>query len=157
MRVELEKIFPSIVDLSEISGILTGLLYILFFTICPFIFKALANYGSGATSLRQAEFEAIRYYWYFMLVTSFATTTLATLITEGLNSGSGAGVGVGQQFQQVLREVADSIPITLSTTWFNWIVVKALITYPVSYLLQINTFLFSIFGLACCRRLVTGG
>lgn len=74
-------------EVGALSGILTGMLYTGFFSICPFIFKGLANFGSGAASLRQAEFLAIRYYWIFILVTAFTGSSLATMITSGLYSG----------------------------------------------------------------------
>ena len=136
-----------------ISGLLTGWLYILFFTVCPFIFKAFANYGSGATSLRQAEYRAIRYYWFFMLVSAFAGNSLATMVTTGLY----AGLSLGAQAQEILRSVASTIPTQLSATYLNWIIVRMLATFPSIYLLQINTFLFGMFGMKCCARLMRGG
>jgi len=87
-ETELDQIFPNVNRLSSVTGILSGLLYTLFFSICPFIFKALANFGSGATSVRQAEFKAIRYYWLFILVTAFTGSSLATMVTQGLYSGT---------------------------------------------------------------------
>jgi hypothetical protein len=82
------KAFPEMERLSALSGILAGSLYTLFMSICPFIFKGLANFGSGASSIRQAEFRAIRYYWSFILVTAFTGTSLATMVTQGLYSGA---------------------------------------------------------------------
>lgn len=79
--------FPSVDDIGALSGVLTGLLYTGFFSVCPFIFKAFANFGSGATSEDQAEFQAIRYYWFFVLATAFTGSSLATMITSGLYSG----------------------------------------------------------------------
>ena len=79
--------FPTVDEVGVLSGILTGLIYTGFFSVCPFIFKSLANFGSGATSQRQAEFIAIKYYWIFILVTAFTGSSLATMITSGLYSG----------------------------------------------------------------------
>jgi hypothetical protein len=71
-----------------LSGFLTGFVWTLFFSICPFIFKAIANFGSGATSLRQAEFIALKYYWVFILITAFTGTSLSNILLNGLNSGA---------------------------------------------------------------------
>ena len=48
-----------------------------FFALCPVIFKGIANSGSQATSVQEAEKYALKYYWYFMLVTAFVFTGLA--------------------------------------------------------------------------------
>jgi Calcium-dependent channel, 7TM region, putative phosphate len=80
--------FPEMKEYSLISGILTGLLYTAFFSVCPFIFRALANFGSSATNKGQAEYRAIRYYWIFILATAFTGSSLATMIRSGLYSGT---------------------------------------------------------------------
>lgn len=59
------------------SGLVTALLYTAFFALCPVMFKAIANSGSHATSVQEAEKYALKYYWYFMLVTAFVFTGLA--------------------------------------------------------------------------------
>ena len=88
---QLASWFPGLEVHNQISGILTGLLYTVFFSVCPFIFKALANFGSAATSQRHAEYRAIRYYWVFILATAFTGSSLATMITtSGLYSGKSA-------------------------------------------------------------------
>jgi hypothetical protein len=59
------------------SGLVTALLYTAFFALCPVMFKAIANSGSHATSVQEAEKYALKYYWYFMFVTAFVFTGLA--------------------------------------------------------------------------------
>ena len=59
------------------SGLVSALLYTSFFALCPVMFKAIANSGSQATSVQEAEKFALQYYWYFMLVTAFVFTGLA--------------------------------------------------------------------------------
>ena len=59
------------------SGLVSALLYTLFFAVCPFLFTAISNSGSRATSIQEAEKYALQYYWYFMLVTAFVFTGLA--------------------------------------------------------------------------------
>ena len=41
------------------------------------MFKAIANSGSQATSVQEAEHYALQYFWYFMLLTAFVFTGLA--------------------------------------------------------------------------------
>ena len=65
-----------------LSGLVTALLYTLFFALCPVMFKAIANSGSHATSVQEAEKYALKYYWYFMLVTAFCFTGLADAVTK---------------------------------------------------------------------------
>lgn len=150
---QLSTWFPTVDDVGALSGILTGLLYTGFFSICPFIFKSLANFGSGASSMRQADFLAIRYYWIFILVTAFTGSSMATMITSGLYSG----LNLGDSAQEVLRQVAMTIPTQVSATWLNWIIVRFTSTIPVMYLFQSNTFLFKLMGWDCCARCTRGG
>lgn len=65
-----------------LSGLVTALLYTLFFALCPMMFKVIANSGSHATSVQEAEKYALKYYWYFMLVTAFCFTGLADAATK---------------------------------------------------------------------------
>ena len=60
-----------------LSGLISALLYTVFFALCPVLFKSIANSGSQATSVQEAEKYALKYYWYFMLVTAFVFTGLA--------------------------------------------------------------------------------
>lgn len=60
-----------------VSGLVSALLYTTFFALCPVMFKMIANAGSQATSVQEAEKYALHYYWYFMLVTAFVFTGLA--------------------------------------------------------------------------------
>ena len=59
------------------AGLVSALLYTAFFALCPIMFKGIANSGSQATSVQEAEKYALKYYWYFMLVTAFVFTGLA--------------------------------------------------------------------------------
>ena len=61
-------------SLDLISGLISGLLYTGFFALCPAMFKMIANAGSQATSVQEAEKYALHYYWYFMLTTAFVFT-----------------------------------------------------------------------------------
>lgn len=142
-------------SLEDIISILTmsffsGILYTIFFSVCPFIFKALANYGSGASSLQNAEYKALQYYWIFILVTAFASTSLTNMALKIYDSGQLSAT-------LTLMEVADTIPLQQSITWLNWILVRFLFVIPLNYLLNINNFLFSMIGWKCCARILSGG
>jgi len=136
-----------------LSGLVSALLYTCFFALCPVIFKAIANSGSRATSVQEAEKYALKYYWYFMLVTAFAFTYLAeTAINIKHNSGD-----VEENIERLLRNISAQTPLTTAATWLNWIIVRTTMTLPLQYLLQINSFGFDILGWKCCARCVMGG
>jgi urea transporter len=63
-----------------VSGLISGLLYTAFFALCPVMFKMIANAGSRATSVQEAEKYALHYYWYFMLTTAFVFTVSIVLL-----------------------------------------------------------------------------
>ena len=137
------------------SGLVSALLYTLFFALCPVMFKGIANSGSRATSVQEAERYALKYYWYFMLVTAFAFTGLAdaaisiwnhTNVENSINS-----------VEILLESIARQTPLTTAATWLNWIIVRTTMTLPLQYLLQVNTFLFGCMGWKCCARCVMGG
>jgi hypothetical protein len=149
----LESAFPDIPQIGRLSGVLSGGMRVLFFALCPQIFKMMSNFGSGAASIPEAEQRAIKYYWFFMLVTAFTGTSLATVVYEGVL----ASLDVGGTVKGVLRSVANTVPTTVSAQWMSWIIFRTGIVLPYNYLLQFNNFLFSTLGLNCCARATTGG
>ncbi|KAG7350665.1 protein of unknown function DUF221-domain containing protein [Nitzschia inconspicua] len=149
----LETAFPDIPQIGKLSGLLSGGMRVIFFALCPQIFKSLSNFGSGAASIQQAERRAIRYYWFFMLVTAFTGTSLATVFYEGVVDS----LDVGGTVKGVLKSVANTVPTTVSAQWLSWIIFRTGITLPYNYLLQFNNFLFSSLGWHCCARATTGG
>lgn len=88
-----------------------------------------------------------------MVLTAFTGQLLANMALNGFNDG----LAIGSEFRSVVRSVAVTVPSTVSVNWLNWIIFRMLATLPVSYLLQVNTFLFYAFGFKCCSRLVRGG
>jgi hypothetical protein len=166
-----------------LSGISSGLLYTLFFSFCPQLFKAIANFEGNVSSKRSAEDKALKYFWFFMMLTAFTGTALAQMLSEVfLNSQS-----FGAELKDVLVAVADSIPtqqasvviflicllviithfalilinpyisIVKAPVWMNWLIVKFTYTFPFMYMFQANTFGFSIIQWPCCARLMAGG
>lgn len=109
-----------------LSGLVSALLYTLFFALCPILFKGIANSGSRATSVQEAEQYALKYYWYFMLVTAFAFTGLADMaisIYNHMSSGT-----VISSVEVLLENIARQIPLTTAATWLNWIIVRTTVS-----------------------------
>ena len=111
----LAELFPQLADRSDsgaflagtlVSGMLSALIWTSFFALCPVIFKAIANFGSKATSHAQAEFKALQYFWWFMLTTAFTGQLLAQMVLYGWNDG----LEIGSDITSILRNVALTIP-----------------------------------------------
>jgi hypothetical protein len=135
------------------SGILPALIWTLFFAMCPVIFKTIANFGSNAHSVYKAEFKAMQYYWWFIVLTAFTGSSLSNMVLQGFN----AGIRLGSEATQVLATTAATIPTLISATWLNWIIVRMTITLPLNYLVGINSFIFQALGWKCCSRIQRGG
>jgi len=71
-----------------LAGISSGLLITMFFSILPQIFKALAFFEGSSSSKVKAEENALRFYWYFILVTSFTGPLLVQMLVSGFNEGT---------------------------------------------------------------------
>lgn len=63
-----------------LAGISSGLVYTIFFSFLPQIFKAMAFYKGNASSVAVAEDNALDYYWVFMLLTAFTGSSLANML-----------------------------------------------------------------------------
>jgi len=114
--------------------------------------KAIANFGSGASSVAQSEFQALQYYWWFMIVTAFSGQLLANMGIAAFIEGK----DLPAEFRTVMRQVALTIPSTISASWLNWIIFRFTITLPLNYLLQFNTYMFSALGFRCLARVNHG-
>lgn len=51
------------------------------------IFKLFANFEGTSSSVPRAENHALRFYWYFMLLTAFTGSTLAQMLVDGFVKG----------------------------------------------------------------------
>jgi len=118
----------------------------------PLTQQTIANFGSKANSVANAEFKALQYFWWFMVLTAFTGQLLANMALSALNEG----LSIGTQIQEILRTIAKTIPSQISVNWLNWIIFRFTIILPLNYLLQVNTFLFNFLGMHCCSRLVQG-
>ena len=116
------------------------------------MFKMIANAGSQATSVQEAEKYALHYYWYFMLTTAFVFTYFADAAIDLWYHSN-----VEQSLSQLANNIANATPLRTSATWLNWILVRTTMTLPLQYMLQVNTFVFSCIGLKCCCCSRAGG
>ncbi|MGK3740299.1 MAG: hypothetical protein ACI90V_007149 [Bacillariaceae sp.] len=145
---------PFIVNYAHyFSIIIRPLIMTTFFAILPQIFKALANFGSGATSVQEAERHALSYYWWFMLVWAFGLTTLSTLV---INSFQTNDVTL-MRAQAILTELGNGVPKQISWYWTAWIIQQNLMILPFMYFLQFNNFLFTALKWDCGARATAGG
>jgi hypothetical protein len=58
------------------------MLYTLFFSFCPQLFKAIANFKGNASSMAVAEDNALEYYWIFMMLTAFTGSSFANMFVK---------------------------------------------------------------------------
>jgi hypothetical protein len=72
--------------LSRLAGPFSGLMYTLFFSFLPQVFKWLAFFDGTSSSMEKAERYALLLYWYFMLVTAFTGTALANMFFAWINA-----------------------------------------------------------------------
>jgi len=158
---KLATVFPNLEALRKpqsfffqvVSGISSGILYSLFFSFCPQLFNAIANFEGNVSSKRTAEDKALTYYWFFMMLTAFTGTTLTQMLTEVfINRKS-----LGGQIRLVLAGVANSIPTQQAPVWMNWLIVRFTYTLPLMYLFRASTFAFRILPWPCCSRRTQGG
>mmetsp|Transcript_6267 Transcript_6267/g.15804 ORF Transcript_6267/g.15804 Transcript_6267/m.15804 type:complete len:1341 (-) Transcript_6267:79-4101(-) len=135
-----------------LAGFSSGALYSLFFSILPQVFKLLAFTEGVASSIPVAEDHALLFYWYFMLLTAFTGSTLATMLLEALTTGE-----LQTTLKDALVQVARTIPTSQAPVWLNWIVVRTLYTLPMNYLCQAMTWLYDILPCKWLNRVMRGG
>lgn len=134
------------------AGLSSGMLYSLFFSVLPQIFKYLAFMLGTASTVHKGEDNALQFYWYFMLVTAFTGSTLATMLLNGLLTGN-----FGEEFRDALTSVARTIPTSQAPVWLNWMITRTFITLPMNYLFQLMTFLYGCIRFKWLNRVMRGG
>jgi len=142
--------WPRFIELT--IGVIPGMINTLILSTLPTIFKALANSSGKASSLAAAEGSALKFYWWFMFITAFASPYIASSILTAYTSGN-----YQDSTEQLLTDIANTLPTQTSFFWLNWLLIRFSMTLPSSYMLQINTFLFYLLGLKCCTRMMSGG
>lgn len=63
----------------------------------------------------------------------------------------------GIEVKDLIRRVSSTIPSRVAVSWLSWILVRIFVTLPYQYMLQLNSFLFSMLRMECCSRMVRGG
>ena len=91
-----------------------------------------------------------------MLITAFSLgSSISTIILNAINQRRLLNSLIdNESFTGVLVQIAQTLPTQVSATWLNWIIFRTLLTLPMQYMLQINTFIFQCLGWKCCRRYV---
>lgn len=154
---QLERVFADIPGIEEyakyLSPWLNGAIMIGFFALLPQIFKMLANFSAGATSIQEAERQALTYYWWFMLVFVFGGRTLGYVVYLAFKNNE---VNLNTA-QNVVLDLARVVPTTQSFQWMTWMITQTGIILPFMYFLQFNNFMFTSLNWDCCARATAGG
>lgn len=140
--------------LSGLLPILSGLTQTMLFSVCPQIFKFVANCEGSASSMAKAEELAILYFWYFYIIARFMGPILWDSIVKFT---TGTSNSVEALILSALSDLAMTVPTTLAPAALTFIIFSATITWPTLYFLQLNNFLTSAFRLRWINRLLRGG
>jgi hypothetical protein len=144
------NVFPVLSD--QVIGLIPSLINMIILSTLPYTFKLLSNSSGKASSLAAAEGIALKYYWWFMLITAFSASYIVSMITSALSSGD-----FQKSTQELLTQIANTLPTNTSFFWLNWLILRFSMTLPSSYLMQVNTFIFHSLGWKCCVRMASGG
>jgi Calcium-dependent channel, 7TM region, putative phosphate len=106
----------------------------------------------SASTLAKGQDNALQFYWYFMLVTAFTGSTLASMVLEAFKNGK-----LEYEFKDALTAVAQTIPTSQAPVWLNWIITRTFITLPINYLFQMMTFLYGCIKCKWLNRVMRGG
>lgn len=142
---------------NTLLGFFPALLQSIFFSIAPYLFKVISNFGSGSASLNEAERHTLKYYWGFMLLTCFTGSFLATITLNLFRFGQTGDLFHDTSAREVVAKIATDLPSTSSAVWLNWILVRTFIVIPLQYLFQFNAHLFKLIKCKCCMRCSQGG
>eukprot|EP00536_Pseudo-nitzschia_multiseries_P004604 jgi/Psemu1/253742/estExt_Genewise1Plus.C_770053 len=143
---------PDTFFVKALAGISTGYIYTLFFSVLPQIFKLLAFSEGSSSSKAKAEENAMRFYWYFMLVTAFTGQSLVQMFIDGILQGPSL-----DDIHAMPSFVYAFISFQQAPTWLNWIIVRTGTTLPLNYLLQIMTFVYGWLKIPWLNRVMRGG
>mmetsp|Transcript_106364 Transcript_106364/g.216917 ORF Transcript_106364/g.216917 Transcript_106364/m.216917 type:complete len:1248 (+) Transcript_106364:328-4071(+) len=133
---------------------LSGLTETLLFSVCPVIFKLVANFEGSSSSMARAEQQAMLYFWYFYIVARF----MGQLVWEGIMKFySGGASTVEELVTSALQKLAGTVPTKMGPTALTYIIFASTITWPTLYFLQLNNYLTTIFRLGWINRILKGG
>ncbi|CAB9496980.1 CSC1-like protein [Seminavis robusta] len=151
------KLFPGLPEwgpLSEgdqtVKGFLDAQILTLFLSLLPDVFLWISNFGSGATSMVASENAALHYFWWFMVLFAIIGSSIARMVLDVYEHGS-------VNLYTNMNKISQTIPVEVSSTWLNWIILKTTIFHPLFYLLQGSTWLAAIARQKCLVRVFRGG
>ena len=122
--------FSPLSSRSLIGGFIPAVLQSLFFSVAPYLFKMISNFGSSAVSLNEAERHTLKYYWFFMLTTCFTGSFLASIVLNLFNFGNTGDLFYDTTAKDALSKIATDLPTISSAVWLNWILVRTFIVIP---------------------------
>ena len=115
---------PNYPILSLLTGLIPGLLQSIFIGLSPLLFKHIANSGSGALNLLEADTNTLKYYWYFQLTTCFTGSFFSGILVGFLTFGTtGVIFPEGSTFRDAVNTIASNLPTVSSAVWLNWILI----------------------------------
>jgi len=135
--------------LSTISGFSQTLL----FSVCPTIFKFLANCEGSSSSMEKAEQQAMIFFWYFYIIARFLGP-IALLSVKGYLEGGGT---LEQVITGALSELGRQAPMVLGPSAITYIIFAGGVTWPTMYLLQAPNFCTKTARLKLFNRMLKGG
>jgi len=145
---------------SLLISLVPALIMTTFFAVLPQIFKLLANFGSNAPSRVEAEYSALRYYWYFMNIFAFWGTTIGTTLYEAFQqyrNKDESDERLGEVFVDLIETIGKTVPTVVSSNWLNWMIIRTTCTVPLNYMVFMNSFLFKWLCIPCLSRATYGG
>jgi len=144
-----------------VKGLIPAVVMTTFFAVLPQIFKLLANFGSNAPSKVEAEYSALRYYWFFMNIFAFWGTTVGTTLHNAFVEYKGgneySSFNIEKTVGDIIKNVGLTLPTVVSSTWLNWMIIRTTCTLPLNYMIFVNSFLFKWIGIPCLSRATYGG
>ena len=115
-------------------GVVSASLFMLFFALCPIIFRSIAYFGSNATSAMKAEKWALSAYWWFMALTAFSGSSILNMVLAGIEAETLDDTSVTKVMNEISAELAKGV----APSWIYWIILRTTIVLPANYLLQVK-------------------
>eukprot|EP00536_Pseudo-nitzschia_multiseries_P003826 jgi/Psemu1/237046/estExt_Genewise1.C_600084 len=140
-------------SLSKYSSSLSGLTQILLFSVCPVIFRIVANFEGSSTSMQKAEQRALMYFWYFYIIARF----MGQIVYKSTLLFLRGEQGLENLVTGAINELAQTTPTELGRAALSYVIFSAFVSWPALYFLQANNFLTTVFRLNWINRLLKAG
>jgi len=141
-------------SISNYASSLSGLTQSLLFSICPVIFKLLANFEGSSSSMQKSEQRSMIFFWYFYIIARF----MGQIVFDSIHTFlKGDAASVEDVVYSALTQLAQTVPTALGPAALSYVIFTGTITWPALYWLQLNNFLTSICHLDWINRMLKGG